>query len=155
MLEDMCSRCGAILTLDNWYPSTKGRSRRVCIPCERKRNKKWVGENRGYVNKYARNRRHDAKITVIQHYSPDGICQCKESPCWHKGRCNVADMDVLSLDHIKGGGNKQRKKTGNGSETYLWVIRHNFPKGFRIFCENCQRKKQHRNKEWTKRRHYK
>lgn len=67
------------------------------------------------------------RIKVFEQY---GGCKCV--------LCGIDDIYVLVLDHINGGGTKERKKPGRaGNFTYQWVIKNNFPKGFRVLCHNC------------------
>ena len=43
---------------------------------------------------------------------------------------------LLTLDHIKGGGRKHRRKTKG--HLYRWVVKHNFPEGmFQVLCWSC------------------
>jgi hypothetical protein len=55
--------------------------------------------------------------------------------------CGETDIDVLSLDHINGKGNKHRaslRKAGyRGNALYCWIQKNNYPPGFRILCLNC------------------
>lgn len=51
--------------------------------------------------------------------------------------CNESDLDVLSIDHLDGGGRQHRKETGDGSNFYQWLIRSRFPDGYRVLCLNC------------------
>jgi len=65
---------------------------------------------------------------VIQHYSKGKNC-CE--------LCGFSNMDALSIDHISGGGRKHRKEL-KGQHIEHWLIRNNFPDGYRILCMNCQ-----------------
>lgn len=56
----------------------------------------------------------------------DPHCEC----------CGERHNDFLTIDHIGGGGNKHRREIGGGA-LYSWLIKNNFPKGFRILCMNC------------------
>jgi hypothetical protein len=67
----------------------------------------------------------DRKELVINHYG--GKCVC----------CQQSDMDVLSLDHVHGGGTKHRREVGSGSKFYRWVEKNNFPPGLQVKCLNC------------------
>jgi hypothetical protein len=57
--------------------------------------------------------------------------------------CNETELAVLQLDHKDGGGNKHRRKIGNGDlrkgsvNTYQWIIENNYPPLFRVLCANC------------------
>jgi len=68
------------------------------------------------------------RLRVLNHYS-NGTLQCK---C-----CGEKIYEFLCLDHIKGGGNKERKKTGYGPKLYLWLIKNDFPIGYQVLCHNC------------------
>lgn len=50
--------------------------------------------------------------------------------------CGETAPEFLSVDHIDGSGAAHRKHVP-GSGLYRWLIRNNFPKGFRILCMNC------------------
>ena len=67
------------------------------------------------------------KIRVMRHYS-DGVPQCA---C-----CGEQHIEFLTIDHINGGGRKHRKEMPT-TNIYLWLIKHKFPKGFRVLCMNC------------------
>ena len=49
--------------------------------------------------------------------------------------CGENDFDVLAIDHINGGGNKHRKEIARHTVDYL--IKNNFPEGYRVLCMNC------------------
>lgn len=68
------------------------------------------------------------RMICIEHYSENKNC-CK---C-----CGENKIEFLSIDHINGGGTKHRKEIGGGQLMYQWLIKNNFPKGFRILCFNC------------------
>lgn len=96
-----------------------------------------------YVNEY--NRTHplekkesmrkthwNLKVEVIQHYG--GICSCP--PCGEK------NIKFLTIDHPLNDGFKYRNMVGSnrqrsGDNLYRWLKRHNYPKGFRVQCYNC------------------
>ena len=62
--------------------------------------------------------------------------------------CEIDDFEVLTLDHINGGGRKMSREIGldtcsgsvGGYRLYLYLKRNNYPKGFRVLCFNCQHK---------------
>jgi hypothetical protein len=66
------------------------------------------------------------KKKVIEYYSNNTMnCIC----------CQESDIDFLCIDHINGGGNKDRKNNKNFG--YGWLITHKFPPGYRVLCHNC------------------
>jgi|ERR1700675_4356233 len=79
-------------------------------------------------------RNRQRKIEVLTHYSPNESLGCS----W--AECDVDDLDMLSLDHVKNEGNKHRKEVG--PNMYRWVQSHNYPEGFQTLCHNHQWKKE-------------
>jgi len=76
------------------------------------------------------NWRLDIKRDVLTHYG-DGKCACVI--------CGEARLPCLSIDHIEGGGNKQRRgKLRAVTPFYLWLRSNGYPKGYQTLCMNCQ-----------------
>ena len=48
--------------------------------------------------------------------------------------CGIGHQEFLSIDHIHGGGAKHRKAVGN---VYEFLVKSNFPNGFRLLCHSC------------------
>jgi hypothetical protein len=65
------------------------------------------------------------KMKVLQHYGI--VCSCPG--------CGESNIEFLAIDHIEGGGRQHRKEVGN--TIYNWLIKNNFPEGFRTLCHNC------------------
>ena len=65
------------------------------------------------------------RLDVLQAYG--NKCAC----------CGENGYEFLAIDHINGGGAKQRKELGGQNPFYLWLRRNNYPSGFRILCHNC------------------
>ena len=91
-----------------------------------------------YLEK-AKEMRKELKLEILHHYSHDLKCI----------RCGFSDIRSLSIDHIKGNGNKHRKEIGIGN-FYQWIKKNNFPKGFQVLCFNCQWIKRSENNEVNK-----
>lgn len=51
--------------------------------------------------------------------------------------CGTTDFDFLTVDHINGGGEKDRDEIGHGATWYKWIIENNFPKTLQLLCANC------------------
>jgi hypothetical protein len=69
------------------------------------------------------------KEIILSHYS-GGVPKCA---C-----CGEQNTAFLSIDHIEGGGNKQRRGLqlgGNGF--YRWLMNNGYPSGYRVLCMNC------------------
>lgn len=64
------------------------------------------------------------KAVALDHYGNE--CEC----------CGDGDPDILTIDHIDGNGAAHRK-TIPASQICSWLIRNNFPPGFRVLCFNC------------------
>jgi hypothetical protein len=62
--------------------------------------------------------------SVIKGYG--GKCIC----------CGEDHQEFLALDHINGGGTRERK-TVHVHTLYRSVIKNNFPPEYRILCHNC------------------
>src|SRR3989304_5351132 len=105
-----------------------------------------------YLEK-AKEMRKELKLEILHHYSHDLKCI----------RCGFSDIRSLSIDHIKGNGNKHRKEIGIGNfygnkhrkeigigNFYQWIKKNNFPKGFQVLCFNCQWIKRDENNEVNK-----
>lgn len=79
------------------------------------------------------------RIAVLVHYG--GKCKC----------CGFLDLtkkfvqsgfsrSYLELDHINGGGSRSARsfrKSNLNHNFYKWLVRHDFPDGFRILCRPC------------------
>ena len=72
------------------------------------------------------------KIEVLSYYSNG------KPKCLH---CGIDDIDVLTIDHINGGGGKLRATGIEWSALHRWLKSHNYPSGYQILCANCHLKK--------------
>ncbi len=86
----------------------------------------------------AKRSRVKAKREVLSHYGRNGIAQC----CWNG--CDVADIDVLTVDHIYNDGAQKRRDGTHARGFYFYIqLRMNgFPEGFQTLCANHQLKKE-------------
>jgi hypothetical protein len=75
----------------------------------------------------ARKRR---KERVVEYYSRGKNC------C---AICGSTNFNILEVDHVNGGGSKQRKELGIGAghNFYLYLHRVGYPDGYRILCTGC------------------
>lgn len=53
--------------------------------------------------------------------------------------CGESHLEFLTLDHIADRRSSETRVGGNrfGTHLYAWLIRMNFPAGFRVLCFNC------------------
>jgi hypothetical protein len=69
-----------------------------------------------------------ARFEVLTYYAK-GTPKCS---C-----CEEARIEFLTIDHIKGGGTKERKSFKSARNTYYWLKKQGLPEGFRVLCMNC------------------
>jgi len=85
-------------------------------------------KNKEKYEKYSRERSRKLKLEVLTHYGGNPPkCTC----------CGETEIIFLTIDHIDGGGREHRKKVGDGSTFYRWLIKNNYPVGYQILCYNC------------------
>jgi hypothetical protein len=99
--------------------------------------RKWQSIHPGYNSNMRRNIRNNEKDRVFLHYG-GYVCAC----------CGFDNKDALVLDHIHGGGSRQRRSPGisSPSQHYRWIIRNNFPEGYQVLCANCNMAKGNKDK---------
>ena len=98
------------------------------IKKRRQSSRKYYHANRGKLLKKQQEYRNKLRLDALLYYSNGDLkCAC----------CGERQLEFLALDHINGGGTKQRKKIGGGMHTYLWLKQQGYPKGFRVLCHNC------------------
>lgn len=73
-------------------------------------------------------RARDRKIREAAINAYGGKCEC----------CGEDRYEFLALDHINGGGIQHRRELGwSGNSIAKWLMKNDYPKGFRILCHNC------------------
>jgi hypothetical protein len=97
-------------------------------------NREWVRNNkerRSVAQRIAARKRNQfLREVVISHYG-NGLVKCV--------LCDEKRFPALTIDHINGGGTKERKSTKRiGSTFYKWLIDNGFPNGYRTLCMSCQ-----------------
>ncbi len=79
---------------------------------------------------HQRDRNQNFKVEVLTHYG-NGKCACV--------KCGESRVACLSIDHIEGGGNKQRVGRLRASTAfYRWLKREGYPEGYQTLCMNDQ-----------------
>lgn len=98
---------------------------------ERKRR---ATEDRGHRQELQRKSRQKLKMEILLHYS-GGTPRCV--------RCLIDDINVLCIDHIEGGGYKERQGgiSRGGYSFYQRLKKLGYPKGYQVLCANCNLKK--------------
>lgn len=87
-------------------------------------SKEWYIKNKERVKINSKNYHMKQRKRCIAHYG--ARCAC----------CGEDRYEFLAIDHINGGGHKQRKE-GGITKISRWLIANNFPEGFRVLCHNC------------------
>jgi len=107
------------------------------------KQKEWRDKNRERLNEinlksrwknieknrdYARRKHLDDKMKVLKYYSITNppSCEC----------CGESHIEFLTIDHIYGDGNKHKEEIKRRN-FHPWLIKNNFPPGFRVLCFNC------------------
>jgi|SRR3990170_1736825 len=74
-------------------------------------------------NLYSRDLHMMIRSSVLLHYG------------WNCACCGEGRYEFLAIDHINGGGRKHEKERKISLDD--WIVKNNFPEGFRILCHNC------------------
>ncbi len=131
-----CIKCNEIKHIDlfsNSNRSSDGKTN-ICLLCHNLSKKEWLKNNpdKHQVRKDKCKAKEQEKRKIVR----DAIIKEYGSKCECCGEINVL---LLAIDHINGGGRKQRKelKVG-GSGIASLLSRKSFPKGeYRLLCHNC------------------
>jgi len=93
----------------------------------RKYFKDYYGRNREKYRAQRKRWREKVKDEVLAAYGDK--CAC----------CGESTHEFLCIDHVNGRGNEHRRKLGSpgGHTFYSWLIKNNFPEGYRVLCYNC------------------
>ena len=90
----------------------------------------------------AKERQQNARLKVLQYYSKH-LSNSDIPCCWC---CKESHIEFLALDHITGrkqmDSDTKLVKLGYSSSLVSiplmkWIIKNNFPEGFRALCHNC------------------
>lgn len=100
----------------------------ICIRCAKEKpddNSMKCMACRVYCKDKATDRYWKYRIHVLNHY---GGCQCV---C-----CGEEELAFLAIDH--GPGAPTRKDNPDQlADLASWIIKNNYPEGFRVLCHNC------------------
>lgn len=96
-----------------------------CKSCVSKRRSDWHSRNGEQAREWQRKWHRSNRKAVLDHYGHK--CAC----------CGESRHEFLAIDHTNGGGHKHRQALGSSTAITGWIIKNNFPPGFRILCHNC------------------
>lgn len=127
--DKICNDCNIELLEYNWiFHSDKYKKKTyICDVCRKKKSKEYITNNKKEISITKKNYRFKLRLDIINYYG--GKCQI----------CGENDIYYLTIDHINNDGNIDRKvkKLGSGHNFYRYLIKNNFPEGFRVLCFNC------------------
>jgi len=94
---------------------------------ERAARARYMATHRDDILRHDELRRRLNRAIVIDWYSNGGRrCAC----------CSESRSEFLTIDHLNNDGNKHRRQISR-ENIYGWLIRNDFPSGFRVLCLNC------------------
>lgn len=90
-------------------------------------HRRYVSKHPDLVREQTRSSYIKTKYEVIGYYG--GKCSC----------CELDDLDVLSIDHINGGGSEHRRmlRATGKSFSYRYLKKEGYPLGYQVLCMNC------------------
>ena len=135
----ICGRCNNLKS-DDCFKTINSKH---CIKC-RERDRSWRNNNvekilmrrkqiyqfqKSIISERKKIKSKVLKKTIVDHYGGKCICPL----------CDEQQLDFLTIDHIDGGGTKQRKNTSihGGTNFYYWIIKNDYPSNLQIMCLNC------------------
>jgi hypothetical protein len=120
------------IQVNKWRTEHRKEARNIVTKCYHKNKEKYLPK--------AQARRRERRLECLHIYSDVRDIRC--------AICNESHDQFLCLDHIDGGGTQHRTKVGRGDKFYKWIVKSNYPSGFRVLCHNCNFKENlQRNRE--------
>jgi hypothetical protein len=117
-VDKRCKECKSSQAKTRYWKNVK-KSRAIAMKSYRKHRSKRMQYNKKYEKK--------VKDDVFNNYG-GYVCSC----------CGETEKVFLTIDHINGGGTRDRKKYGRGGKfLYRWLRKNGYPEGFRVLCFNC------------------
>lgn len=114
-----CTKCGE---MKHHTPGV----RNWCTDCRRSYDSAYKEKHRDRYQRQSRQRQRRLRWSALTAYGGDPPrCKC----------CGEDEVKFLSIDHVNGGGNRER------TETSRWVGQHlanmGYPPGYQVLCYNC------------------
>jgi hypothetical protein len=103
-----------------------------CRPCRKRYQASYTALNRDTLNESKRisgkKRYQNARLMCIAHYSKGSMeCEC----------CKESNLEFLAVNHLHGGGNKERKTFKGARSFYEYLVKMGFPDHLNVLCHNC------------------
>jgi hypothetical protein len=134
----ICHKHGEV---EHYFHRANGRIYRQCFICKAENAKRYNIEKKVEIKKYHADlyqknieqfrtknleKNRNQKLQIIQGYG--GKCDC----------CGETKWEFLTIDHINGGGRRERNTIAKGGKLYRRLIKEGFPRnGYRLLCLNC------------------
>ena len=156
-----CTGCKKTKPLSSFYFLNKERGwlRSKCTCCVDRQNAAWRAKNlkrvRAAAREYQQFRYYDqlpASRAVSRANAIRGTLELKIE-CFEKlgGACQHCGFDkdqrALQIDHVHGGGHKERTQLKSANALYRKVLADKSDR-YQLLCANCNVIKRHVNKEW-------
>jgi hypothetical protein len=132
-----CRACKRTLPLTREYfyynHTRKHGFQYICRECANSQDYAWKNVDRVRDKERKRASHVALRQEVLAHYSHGTMrCAC----------CGEGHIQFLAIDHVNGGGHRQRQQIGRNSRaTYYWLKVKGFPEGFAVLCHNCNNAK--------------
>lgn len=128
-------QCGHKRILDNAYFFKNGRYRCRLCSLAQNRNSSYRFTERSRLVKRVGAKRYNRRVRTEMIIAYGGCCQC----------CGESAYEFLTLEHINGGGNAERRLYGGGQNSggaatriIARLRRQGWPKGdYTVLCANC------------------
>lgn len=131
-IERVCNKCKIRKPIEQYNDQSRnnGLKRLYCKKCQYQNQQRWRSINLDYYNKGIREKRRRFRIEMVNAYG--GKCVC----------CGETEIQFLSLDHINGGGEAERKKFFGPSGVLAYLKSRGWPTDkYQILCHNCNMSK--------------
>jgi hypothetical protein len=128
--KTVCAKCRTERTKCHFRRAQRLRRESLCYKCGQK-----PAKINGQCNKcheaaqiMQRKNRKNLKIDTMNHYGGTK-CTC----------CGLAELSLLTIDHIngKGGAHRRSLNSDGGAHFWRWLRKKGYPPGYRVLCWNC------------------
>lgn len=148
-LQNRCKKCRSIVRREQYLQNREARiedSKRWAQENPEKRReqvKRWREKNPEKRREYRYKHREKLRLLVLSRLSK-GSLKC--------AKCDFSDIRALQIDHINGGGNKERKELGIRKyyNKLLALPDEELFKSYQVLCANCNAIKQREKEEYPR-----
>lgn len=95
----------------------------MCRDCRKAHNASYRANNKERIREQHREETKTVRDKAIEGYGSRCVC------------CGEIERVFLTLDHVNGGGNQERKH--NSHFAYRDAIKRGFPPDYQVLCFNC------------------